>query len=233
MNLKNVCSVLLVCLCGCGERVSAPVDGVLRVMPLGDSITEGNRQHNSYRRPLWLSLREAGYTVDFVGSSQRNHLGGPPSDDFDRDHEGHWGWTINQVLEQLDGWAQAANADVVLIHLGTNDLFRGDDPETVVKELQEVVARLRAVNPRVALFIAELIPARDQAPAFAQLNEKIRGLSAMGTEESPVVIVDQFTGFDVAQHTYDGVHPNAEGEALIASRWFDALKTWLPAPTPL
>jgi lysophospholipase L1-like esterase len=224
MNLKNVCSVLLVCLCGCGERVSEPVEGVLRVMPLGDSITEGNRQHNSYRRPLWLSLREAGYTVDFVGSSQRNHLGGPPSDDFDGDHEGHWGWRVDEVLARLPEWAAAAKPDVVLIHLGSNDLFQGEPADQIIAELEQVFAVLRGVNPRVALFVAELIPAAGMEAQIRDLNARIRSLATGADVASPVFVVDQFTGFDPARHTYDGVHPNAEGEVLISSRWFEVLK---------
>ena len=40
---------------------------------------------------------------------------------------------------------------------------------------------------------------------------------------SPVLLVDQWTGFNTDNHTYDGVHPNAVGDQLIADNWFDAL----------
>ena len=33
--------------------------GPVRILPLGDSITQANRSHNSYRRPLWHMLKEA------------------------------------------------------------------------------------------------------------------------------------------------------------------------------
>jgi predicted small lipoprotein YifL len=42
--------------------------GPLRIMPLGDSITEAEAGHNSYRRVLWKRLNGAGCSVDFVGS---------------------------------------------------------------------------------------------------------------------------------------------------------------------
>jgi hypothetical protein len=44
------------------------------------------------------------------------------------------------------------------------------------------------------------------------------------TPESPVVIVDQHTGFDAERDTFDGVHPNAEGEAKMAAAWFAACR---------
>ncbi len=217
----------LVCVGGCGWRDVEADPNAVRIMPLGDSITQGNFRYDSYRRPLWHQLKAAGLNVDFVGSQTRNHIAGPPRADFDRDHEGHWGWTINQILERLDGWARAAKPDAVLMHLGTNDLFKGDDAETIARELAEVVAVLRAANPRVAIFLAELIPARGAEPAYAPVNARIRALAALGTEDSPVTIVDMFTGFDVDAHTYDGVHPNAAGEAFLAERWFAALLPWL------
>jgi hypothetical protein len=42
-----------------------------RIMPIGDSITQADSNHNSYRRPLWIHLRQAGYNVDFVGIKSR------------------------------------------------------------------------------------------------------------------------------------------------------------------
>jgi lysophospholipase L1-like esterase len=214
---------------GCGWRDVEADPNAVRIMPLGDSITQGDFLRNSYRRPLWHRLKGEGFRVNFVGSQRRNHIAGPPDGDFDRDHEGHWGWTINQVLERLDGWARAANPDVALIHLGTNDLFQGDDPDTIARELAEVVTVLRAANPRVAIFLAELIPARGSEAAYVPVNARIRALSSMGTSESPVTIVDMFSGFDVDAHTYDGVHPNAAGESLLAERWFSALAPFLRA----
>ncbi len=38
-----------------------------KILPLGDSITQADFNYNSYRRPLWHLLNEAGYSVDFVG----------------------------------------------------------------------------------------------------------------------------------------------------------------------
>ena len=62
-----------------------------RIMPLGDSITESATGQSSYRYYLWHLALDRGYKVDFVGS-QHGVLGGPPKfDDFDMDHEGHWG----------------------------------------------------------------------------------------------------------------------------------------------
>jgi hypothetical protein len=55
---------------------------------------------------------------------------------------------------------------------------------------------------------------------------------ATSTSRSPVTVVDQWTGFDTAADTYDGVHPNAAGDDKIAARWYPALSAVLDAPPP-
>src|SRR5262245_49058971 len=94
-----------------------------RIMPLGDSITQGNTATDSYRRPLWKRFQDARLDVDFVGSQRDNNGGPPPAADFDLDHEGHWGWRADEILGSIDGWAAAARPDVVLVHRGSNDGF--------------------------------------------------------------------------------------------------------------
>ena len=41
--------------------------------------------------------------------------------------------------------------------------------------------------------------------------------------ESPLTLVDQYSGFDPSTMTYDGTHPNAVGDARMADRWFEKL----------
>ncbi|WP_433321367.1 hypothetical protein ACQP0U_31695 [Micromonospora sp. CA-269861] len=47
---------------------NAESNGGVRVMPLGDSITEGTQVPGGYRIGLWQRLVNGRYTVDFVGS---------------------------------------------------------------------------------------------------------------------------------------------------------------------
>jgi lysophospholipase L1-like esterase len=196
-------------------------------MPLGDSITQGNTRVNSYRRSLWQLFANAGLRADFVGSETDNHEGRPPDPDFDLDHEGHWGWRADEIDAQIDAWARAHRPDLVLVHLGTNDVFDGEDNASTIVELRAIVSKLRAVNPRVSVLLAQIISVTPAAPnrQILDLNRRIRDLGPLlTTPESPVVIVDQHTGFDAERDTFDGVHPNAEGEAKMAAAWFAACR---------
>ena len=228
-----VAGTLLSVLCvATATSKAVPSANPTRIMPLGDSITQGNTQHNSYRRPLWLELRKAGYNVDFVGSTRENFKGPSPLSDFDPDHEGHWGWRVDEVLERIDGWLRISEPDIVLIHLGNNDLTRGQSLESTIEELRQLIQRIRAVNPRVKLLIAQIIPCGNKA-RIQQLNKLIGNLARRtNTQESPIVVVDQFSGFNpkAGVDTYDGCHPSGVGEQKMASRWFAALKKVLPNP---
>ena len=120
----------------------------------------------------------------------------------------------------------------MLIHLGNNDLTHGQSLESTIEEIRQLIQRIRAVNPRVKLLIAQIIPCGNPA-RIQQLNKRIGNLvRRTNTQESPIVVVDQFRGFNpkAGADTYDGCHPSEVGEQKMASRWFAALKKVLPNP---
>ncbi|MEI6195407.1 MAG: hypothetical protein WCS42_13865, partial [Verrucomicrobiota bacterium] len=55
----------------------ADAQRICRIMPVGDSITEGGATFSSYRYPLWERLFAAGYLVEFVGSRTSESRIGP------------------------------------------------------------------------------------------------------------------------------------------------------------
>jgi hypothetical protein len=68
----------------------------------------------------------------------------------------------------------------------------------------------------------------------AALNGAIPGWAAgKSTAQSPITVVDQFTGFDsVADTNGDGVHPDDSGFQKISDRWYPALTPLLGGATP-
>lgn len=203
----------------------AATRSTVRVMPLGDSITEGDKNYSSYRRALWQKLQADRYRVDFVGSKTRNFDGPNPTPDFDLDHEGHWGWRADEILANLDGWVTTYNPDVALIHLGSNDVFQNNSVSSTISELEQIIDVFRNRNPQTIILLAQIIPSAFDTADVASLNQQIATLAARKTTaESPVILVDQWTAFDPATDTYDGVHPNEAGELKMATRWYEALK---------
>ena len=200
---------------------------VIAIMPLGNSITQGDADHNTYRRPLWKSLEADGYDVDFVGSLRAHHRGPSPRADFDRDHEGHWGWRVDEILDRIRGWVEDSEPDILLIHLGSNDVFQGEDIESTLHELAELIDAVRESRPEATFLLAQIIPTAmvNTNARIRELNARIPELAASkSSSTSRVVVVDHFTGFDATRQTYDGVHPNADGEIHLSDRWLAALE---------
>ena len=218
----------------------------LRILPLGNSITQSDAGHLSYRYSLWKKLIDANIEVDFVGSHAVNYNGNPAwpkykGKSFDADNEGHWGWSADQVLHgnsgepskgKLSQWLTGYTPDIVLMHLGTNDMFRNQPLKETLDELREVVKQIRAKNPKVTILLAKLIPAYEAkvGPQAANniklLNEQIPALvQELNSAASPVILVDQHTGFNATTgaDTWDGIHPNASGEEKMAQCWFEAI----------
>ena len=220
---------------------AAPLPETIRILPLGNSITQATSGYNSYRRGLWIKLNDAGYSIDFVGTlNQNNYCGSFPEEDFDHDHEGHWGWTTDDILNglrdgcsgegRLEDWVESYTADMAIVHLGSNDMFMGESVRSTLNEMERVIDILRQDNPWVTIFLARLIPCTD--PTFdARIRDLNTALSKMVSRKnrggSKIVIVDQYTGFDAATDTFDGIHPNEVGEEKIAENWFVAIDDFL------
>lgn len=206
---------------------TTPPDGPVRIMPLGDSITGSP---GCWRGGLWQHVTDAGYDVDFVGSQSQ----GCAPTGSDADHEGHGGYLVTQSVANGDTrqWLEQNTPDVLLLHFGTNDVWSNLPPSQILDAYTSIVTDLRELNPDATVLVAQIIPLAPDAsfgctdcPQRAvDLNAEIPGWAAsLSTEESPIVVVDQWTGFDPATDTYDGVHPNDAGNVKIAARWFETL----------
>jgi lysophospholipase L1-like esterase len=205
----------------------------VRIMPVGDSITQGEYPRDSYRRSLWKQLEQAQYNIDFVGTKTKNYSlesgfseVAPFNQDFDIDHDGRGGWRADAVSDNIGNWASEQQPDVVLLHIGTNDLLQSQPVESTVSDIGQIIDTLRIINPNIAILVAQINPPDwyDQ-PNFEQLNERIPVLAAAKHQlNSPVMVVDQTAGYDRKLDNYDGLHPNASGEQKLANQWFAALE---------
>ncbi|MFC0534183.1 cellulose binding domain-containing protein [Phytohabitans kaempferiae] len=210
---------------------AAPV----RIMPLGDSITAGP---GCWRALLWDRLQRTGYTdIDFVGTQ----TGGGCSVAHDGDHEGHGGFSATGIADnnQLPPWLAATNPNVVLMHLGTNDMWGGHIPtDNKIAALTKLVGQMRANNPAMKIIVAQIIPMGANACATCPadviaFNNRIPTWAAgLTTAQSPITVVDQWTGFNTATDTGDGVHPNDAGFQKMADRWYPAVARVLGGTTP-
>ncbi|MCP5094708.1 MAG: DNRLRE domain-containing protein [Chloroflexi bacterium] len=103
-------------------------------------------------------------------------------------------------------------------------------------DIDGIIDALRDDNPNVTVLLAQLIPScraiRDVN--IVALNALIPDYAAgKTTAVSPIIVVDQFTGFDANADTFDCSHPNEVGEQKMADQWYDAIAVLLDdAPVP-
>jgi len=190
----------------CGSRcVAAPAEVPRRrrklpevplLLPLGDSITDGGTAATSYRYHLLKLLSRAGHAVTWTGSLSgvydRNYGANVSTGlkwrtvrdwpDAAQVHEGHWGWTAQELLNgnskqrqraslhewlsmPANGWSNSHRAwpDVALVHLGTNDITQdvfilGQPVDVVTKRVAAIVEKLCETNPKMIMLLAHPIP---------------------------------------------------------------------------
>lgn len=236
MNFKkfSLIALLLLTSCGGGGGGGSDDDGddqpqsILRIMPLGDSITQAEGPQASYRYWLWNQLVEAGASFDFIGSKVGHHRGTEPYTDFDRDHQGHWDFRTRDVLAVISAPTYNYQPDIVLIHIGSNDMFRDGTVQGTIADIGGIIDRLRQLNPGVIIVLAKIIPSTRSLEKIIALNEAIPGLVvAKNTDASPIILVDQFAGFNLTTDSYDGIHPDGSGERKISSKFFEAIIPFL------
>lgn len=215
-RVLRIASLLSMLLAQLAATENAP--RVPRIMPVGDSITEGGASFSCYRPLLAEKLRAAGIAFVFVGSR------GPES----LRHEGYGGKNVEFLAQNVPAHFAAHPADIVLLHAGHNHFVEEKPVPGMIAATERLIASFRSTNPQVIVLLAQVIPA-GKLPKYSylpELNAAIAQLAAkLHRPAQPVVLVDQATGFDWRTDTIaDLVHPNAAGAAKMAQRWFAALQ---------
>ncbi len=200
----------------------AESNGGVRVMPLGDSITEGTQVPGGYRIGLWQRLVSGRYTVDFVGSQFNG-----PAGLGDHDHQGHPGWRIDQIDANITNWARTYNPRTVLLHIGTNDILQNYNVAGAPQRLSTLIDRITTTVPDADVFVATIIPLSNsgQAAAARTFNAAVPGIVQNKVNSGKRVhLVDMHSKLTTSD-LIDGIHPTAGGYDKMAAAWYAALQS--------
>ncbi|ULB12363.1 GDSL-type esterase/lipase family protein (plasmid) [Cereibacter azotoformans] len=205
---------------------------VLNILPLGDSITHGvihpgDTESGGYRTALQARLAEFGVRADFTGSLSN----GPSS--IDRHHQGHRGWTIDQLNGQQASIAAAAQPDVILLMAGTNDSAT-DSASRMLQDMRSFLQNLAGSASGALILVASLPPVRvgthsqeraNRVEAFnAGLPALLAELTGQGIQVRHVPM--PLTLEDISPLSVDsGLHPTTQGYDRMAGIWTAALET--------
>ncbi|MCU0749006.1 MAG: alpha/beta hydrolase fold domain-containing protein [Akkermansiaceae bacterium] len=203
---------------------------IYRVMPVGDSITEGGSSFSTWRYGLWEKLYTAGYLIEYVGSRKTDsRIGELP-------HEGYGGKNSGFLAATVPGNFRKHPADIVLLHAGHNHFADQKPVPQILKDTEALIDGFRAVNPKVTILLAQPIHS-GKLPKYSYIPELQKELVPLAKRldrpDSRVIIVPQGEGFVVGKDTVpDLVHPNASGAAKMADKWFEALVKVMEPATP-
>lgn len=212
-----------------------PDDGRFRVLALGDSLTRGtgDPEGKGY----------VGYLIDELGERTEQEIV--------LVNQGVNGLTspeLVQALQREEVRVEARAADVLLVSIGGNDLFRGGetlahlDPARIAvieeeysRQLQTILQELRKLNETATIFLIGLYNPFGDLQDADTTNRIVRDWNYRAAETAAqvpkAVLVPTFDLFQLQVRDYlagDQFHPNAEGYRLIAER-VAALITWREA----
>ncbi|MGB0865761.1 MAG: Ig-like domain-containing protein [Granulosicoccaceae bacterium] len=222
------------------------VYGALRVMPVGDSITFGVERYTGatgdlpvvnhavgYRQFLHNTLRDEGYTVDFVGPERAGWDAGLN----DAEHAGFPGWRATELAYgrasdpakgNILNWLEDTPADALLVHAGTNDNTRD---ASVLSPLLDRVQQWQANNHPVDTLLASIIDQRrDSFHNRAHLDVFNAGVENLAPLYENTFYVDQYSALDwntdLSSYALDsvGLHPNTSGYRKMADKWFAGMQ---------
>jgi lysophospholipase L1-like esterase len=204
---------------------TAHAEARLKIMPLGDSITAGDR-NGGYRRLLDELLIQDGISFEFVGSLK----GG---DVPDARHEGHSGWRIDQIDDGIaGGWLETYKPDLVLLHIGTNDIWQNRDLVSAPARLSALVDHILSRSPNIRIIVSQILPMTNE-PNFEievmKYNTAI--VDVVSSKSSAVCMVDMHHSFSAGDFA-DGVHPTQYGYAKMARVWERAIRAMMDAARP-
>lgn len=186
-------------------------------MSVGDSITE---QGDVARTQLAQLMTTDGWKFEFVGSKLNK------TTDAKFKHNGYGGWTTTQINEQITTWIQTYQPDIVLLMIGTNDLWQSKPIDQTVANINDIVDKIFASHAQTHIMVAKILPMGiPQGRLVDALNEKIENiLKPRIAAGEAITIVDMHSDFSTIDDMTDGVHLNDIGNKKMGERWYQYIK---------
>ena len=214
----------------------------VRIMAVGDSITAGftfgppdgtGLGTASYRKEFENLLDQSGCDYLMVGSRNTNDPRNPTV--FIGRHEGYSANRADHFLTGngpnagIDAMMAAQSPDVVLLHLGSNDMHQSQTQDSTVNEIENIISKILSANGNATILVANVIPwfGSSNNPNITDDirrlgNQIISSVNAMGNPN--VIIADVRSGFAASDMQQDLIHPNVDGENRIADAFAEAFE---------
>jgi acyl-CoA thioesterase I len=191
---------------------------IKNILCFGDSLTAGYGLSSSQAYPALIQQK-----INAMNLPYRVINAGVNGDTSSRGAQ-----RIQQFLDQP--------IDVLVLELGINDLFRGIFPPQTSTNLQEIIDKVRAANPRCRMVMAgmelptAMVPPELSgflaAPLIAAF-QNLFGEIARKNNMAYIPFLLKGVAGNAQLNLHDRIHPNAAGQKLLAENVWDVLSAIL------
>lgn len=224
----------------------------IRLMPFGDSITEGFTYDGAYRKSLADRLEENGLSqyVEFVGAKRAG--GG-----YNNAHSGFTSFSITGfapgdavipegrggISELADGIMDECSPDVIMLQIGTNDILSLYDLDNAGKRLESLVDKLFSkLGDNGTLFLATIpyMDARNNTyinpdyftsefmdKCIDEYNDKVRDLVRKKQADGKNIRLAEVNSVLSKEDLQDGVHPTEDGYSKLGNFWYKIISDYI------
>jgi lysophospholipase L1-like esterase len=230
-----------------GELVLANFNAAnpIKIMAIGDSITDDCVFNGAWRQYLQPLLETNGYPFTFVGRVASVAVGS-----FTKtQHEGYCGAVVappGVLTYPVNGYADTnvyllkivadaftnATPDLVLVLIGANDIGRGRNPwQVATNDMPNLLDIIFSNTPSADVILAKItslyhdVSGLNYKAYYTNVSIYNAALQAMVNQRralgQKVSLADMFSAVGISQTMFnsDGLHPNALGLQAIAQEW--------------
>ena len=198
----------LVCLLFINLSITASATpNTIKILAIGDSLTAG------YGLP-----QQDAFPVQLEAALNREGL------DVKIENAGVSGDTSTGGLQRLD-WALAGGADYVLLELGANDALRGIDPAITRKNLDQIIAKIKAMN--IPIFFTGMKAPPNMGQNYQAEFDSIFPALAQKHDVTLYPFFLEGVAAISELNQDDAIHPNKAGVAIIVDNMLPSLIKFL------
>ena len=181
-----------------------------RILFFGDSLTAA---HGIDPKDGYTSLLEQ--RVDSLGLP------------YQLINAGSSGETTKGGLERIDWVLSQNNIDIFLLELGGNDALRGLDLDDSKKNLEGIIQKVKAKFPDVKIVLAGMEAPPNMGEAYTSKFRNIYKELSQKYHTALIPFLLKDVGGEASLNLPDGIHPNKEGQKIVAQNVWEVLKTLL------
>jgi acyl-CoA thioesterase-1 len=126
-------------------------------------------------------------------------------------------------LRRID-WLLREPVAVLVVELGANDGLRGLDPQQMKRNLEEIIARTRAANPDVRVVLAGMEAPPNLGRRYTGAFRRVFVDLAREQDATLIPFLLDRVGAVPQLNQADGIHPTAEGQAVVAENVWQVLE---------